>query len=106
MARESREYPAPRPTAQGAFPPAPRADLFTSRMWALRAEWTRPVRDSPGFRTAWPGRRCPLVALVCNYSLRAHSGIRLRQPLRTRKVFWGVDLRPEFPEPRRLTVHP
>ena len=92
-------------TGKGALPPAPRADRFTAEI-ATQADGTRPVGGSPGSRAAWPGRRHPLVATVCNYSLRALTEIRVHHPLRTRREVWGVELRPGFPESGRLTIHP
>lgn len=69
-------HETPRPTTLGEFPPTPHADRFT---------WLEDVgpacrraghaRKSPDSHTAWPGRRRPLVAMVCNYSLRAHRDI-------------------------------
>ena len=97
--------PTPDPPLKGVLPLAPHADRFTEEI-AAQADGTRPVGGSPGSRTAWPGRRHPLVATVCNYSLRAHRENRVHCPLRTRREVWGVELCPEFAESGRLTIHP
>lgn len=65
------------PASQGRFPLSPWMDCCTSRILALEPDSARPVGDSPGHCTKWPGRHCPLLEIMCNYNLPAHNGIRI-----------------------------
>lgn len=66
----------PTPASQGRFPFALLVDCFTLGILTLQPDPARPVGDPSGPDTKWPGRHCPLVAIVCNCNLQAHNEIR------------------------------
>lgn len=56
----------------GRDPTSPRMNL------SIAGRPRSAIRDSPGPGTAWPGRRRPLVAMMCNYNF---AGTQWNLPL-------------------------